>query len=108
MYLAVLFISIYNSLFIPFQFAFRTQFKGIYLAIEVLTIILYAADIIFRVGNLRMMSKLEDNLFQSFNSDNEIEDGLLTDKDQFMKRVRVIQMEIACSAIAIIPFSLIF
>lgn len=42
--------SFYNLVFIPLQFAFRIEFKGAYLALEILTILTFICDIIFRIS----------------------------------------------------------
>ena len=72
---------------------------------EIFTIILYAFDIKFRVKNLRLLRAVGGNLPQSENLN---EQALMGDKDQFAKRIAFIKLEIICSAIAIVPFSLIF
>ena len=95
----------YNIIFIPLQFGYRIPFHGVYLVLEVFTVILYLLDIFYRVKNLRMLEKAGGNLPQS---ENEIEQTLMDDRDQFGKRVRSIKTEIACSAVALIPFSFIF
>lgn len=72
---------------------------------EIFTIILYAFDIKFRVKNLRLLRAVGGNLPESENLN---EQALMGDKDQFAKRIALIKLEIICSAIAIVPFSLIF
>lgn len=95
----------YNIIFIPLQFGYRIPFHGVYLVLEVFTVILYLLDIFYRVKNLGMLKKAGGNLPQS---ENEIEQTLMDDRDQFGKRVRLIKTEIACSAVALVPFSFIF
>jgi hypothetical protein len=73
--------------------------------LEIFTVILYLFDIFYRIKNLRLLKRAGGNLPES---ENEIEQTLMDDRDQFGKRVRLIKFEIACSAIASIPFSLIF
>jgi hypothetical protein len=73
--------------------------------LEIFTIILYLFDIFYRIKNLKMLEKAGGNLPES---ENEIEQTLMDDRDQFGKRVRLIKIEIACSAIASIPCSFIF
>ena len=102
---ASLVIVMYNIIFIPLQFGYRIPFHGVYLVLEVFTVVLYLLDIFYRVKNLRMLEKAGGNLPQS---ENEIEQTLMDDRDQFGKRVRLIKTEIACSAVALVPFSFIF
>lgn len=102
---ASLVIVMYNIIFIPLQFGYRIPFHGVYLVLEVFTVILYLLDIFYRVKNLGMLKKAGGNLPQS---ENEIEQTLMDDRDQFGKRVRLIKTEIACSAVALVPFSFIF
>lgn len=75
------------------------------MVLEIFTVILYLFDIFYRIKNLMMLEKAGGNLPES---ENEIEQTLMDDRDQFGKRVRLIKIEIACSAVAAIPFSFIF
>jgi hypothetical protein len=59
---AILVIVIYNLIFIPLQFGYRIQFKGIYLIMEVFTMVMYAFDIFYRVKNLNELVKAGGNL----------------------------------------------
>jgi len=43
-------LSFYNLAFIPLQFAFRIEFNGVYLALEILTILALICDIVFRIS----------------------------------------------------------
>ena len=95
---------LYNLVFIPLQFGYRIPFNGIYLLLEVFTILLYGADIYFRVLNIRMLLSAQGNI----NSEKEIETELMEDKDQFARRIYDIKVEIFCSAVALVPFSFIF
>lgn len=42
-------LSFYNLVFIPLQFAYRIEFKGAYLAMEILTILFLLLDVAFRM-----------------------------------------------------------
>ena len=44
--LILAFLVIYSAIFIPFQFAFRIKYRGIFLAIEIIIIIFYFLDLI--------------------------------------------------------------
>jgi hypothetical protein len=59
---ASLVIVMYNIIFIPLQFGYRIPFHGVYLVLEVSTVILYLLDIFYRVKNLRMLEKVGGNL----------------------------------------------
>jgi hypothetical protein len=43
----ILIVIVWNVLFIPLQFAYKLSFEGIYLAFEIITILVYLLDIAF-------------------------------------------------------------
>lgn len=49
----------YNMIFIPLQFGFRIPFKGLILALEIITILLYLTEIGLRVHTIMRLKKLE-------------------------------------------------
>jgi hypothetical protein len=73
---------------------------------EILTLILYSLDIFFRVRNIRQLESVGGNLQESENF-SELT-AMVRDKDQFAKKVQLIKIEIACSTIALFPFSMVF
>jgi len=102
---SILIISVYNLIFTPLQFAYRIDYKGIYLMMELFTVVLYVFDIYYRRRNLIYLTLAGGNIPDSTN---EIEQTLMDDKDQFLKRLTLIKVEIACSAAAAIPFGFFF
>ena len=42
-------ITMYNNIFVPLQFAFRIDYSGIFLAMELVTIVAYFAHLIFHI-----------------------------------------------------------
>lgn len=55
----ILLITTWNMWFIPLQFAYNIPFNGIFLAFEILTILLYLAEIIFRFHIISWMRNVE-------------------------------------------------
>ena len=53
----MIFVSVYNIIFIPLQFGFRIDFKGIYLIMEIFTILLYGIDVGVRIFEYRKIKK---------------------------------------------------
>jgi len=102
---SILLIVIYNIIFIPLQFAYRIEFTGIFAFLETVTILLYLLDIFFRCRNWRLLRKAGGNLISSSNL---TEQTLMDDKDHFERRMKMIKIEICCSAVALVPFSLVF
>jgi hypothetical protein len=39
----------YNLIYIPLQFAYRIEFKGVFLALEIITIVMYLLEIALRI-----------------------------------------------------------
>jgi hypothetical protein len=64
---SILFIAIYNIIFIPIQFGYRIKFDGLFLMMEIFTIILYGFDVKFRLTNLRLLESVGGNLPESDN-----------------------------------------
>lgn len=50
-------VSLYNVLFIPLQMGFQMKFEGIYLFMEIFTILLYITDAILIIRSLRRLLK---------------------------------------------------
>jgi len=75
---SILFMAIYNIAFIPLQFGYRIKFDGIFLVMELFTIILYGFDIKFRLQNLKLLQAVGGNLPESENLN---EQKLMGDKD---------------------------
>ena len=75
---SILLVSIYNILFIPLQFGYRIKFDGLFLVMELFTIILYCFDIKFRMQNLKLLQSVGGNLPDSENLN---EQKLMGDKD---------------------------
>lgn len=103
---SILLIANYNNFFIPIQYAYRIKFDGFVLLMEILTIIFYSLDIWFRVQNIKHLESVGGNTNESENF-SELT-TMIRDKDHFAKKIQIIKIEIACSTIALIPFSLIF
>lgn len=101
----ILLLSIYNVIFIPLQFAYRIDFHGVYLFLEIMTIFFYLVDIVYRFQNLRQLQDLNGNIADS---EKEVERTMMDDRDHFESRLFNIKFEIASSAIAFFPFSLLF
>jgi len=97
--------NLYNIVFIPLQFAFLIPFEGFYFVFEILTIFTYSLDIVFRSRNIFLLVRSSGVLPTS---SNDYERRLRDDKEKLQKRLLRIKIEIACSAIALIPFSLLF
>lgn len=53
--LIMMIISIYNIVFIPLQFAFRIKFKGVFLAMELVTLWLYLIDLCSHIYQYRRL-----------------------------------------------------
>lgn len=53
-YLVLVLIS-YNIVFIPLQMAFRFDYQVIFVIMEVITVVVYGADLFLRIRNLRML-----------------------------------------------------
>lgn len=93
-------LALYNMFFIPLQFAYRIEFKGIYLALEVLTIIIYLVEIATRVVEYKKLRKVvpEVNLeSKMFSADNQ----------KLQERLSVIKFEVVTTSLALFPISLI-
>jgi len=54
-------LAFYNLAFIPHQFGFRIPFKGAFLALEIITILMYLAEIGLRVFTLIRLQRLKSN-----------------------------------------------
>ncbi len=50
----------YNMIFIPLQFAYRIEFKGIFLALEIITIVMYLTEIGLRIYTVIRINRLKD------------------------------------------------
>ena len=50
----------YNMIFIPLQFAYRIEFKGVFLALEIITIVMYLTEIGLRIYTVLRINKLKD------------------------------------------------
>jgi len=72
---------------------------------ECLTLFFFLIDIILRIKNYRELVSTKGTMPMS---SNEFERKLNEDREEFLKRLRFIRVEIGCSAVAIIPFSIIF
>lgn len=81
---SILLISVYNMIFIPLQFGYRIPFRGKYLVLELVTILLYGMDIFFRLRHIKLLYMAGGNIPESTN---QIEQSLMDDKDQFLKRI---------------------
>jgi len=91
--------------FIPLQFAYRIQFKGIFLALEILTILAYLLEIGIRVTQLKTSCKIQPLTTKHNRFDNlTIKDDI----DKLKQRIWTHKFEIVVSLIAVVPFSLIF
>lgn len=53
---------IYNVIWTPLQFAYRLQYEGIFLAMEIITILAYLAHLLFHMLVFVKVSKREINL----------------------------------------------
>ena len=54
----ILIIALYNLIFIPICFGFRVKFEGVYMLMEILTILFYLIDICLRWSTLNTLSML--------------------------------------------------
>ena len=50
----------YNMIFIPLQFAYRIEFKGVFLALEIITIVMYLTEIGLRIYTVLRINRLKD------------------------------------------------
>jgi len=50
----------YNLLFIPLQFAYRIKFKGVFLALEIVTIGMYLTEIGLRINMVVRLNQLKN------------------------------------------------
>lgn len=52
-------LAFYNLAFIPLQFGFRIPFKGAFLALEIVTILMYLSEIVLRVFTVIRLQKIK-------------------------------------------------
>jgi len=67
---------IYNLIFIPLQFAFDIKFKHFYLAMEILTILIYLVEVAIRIYKLTRLTELKNKPMSE----------VVNLKDQFLKQ----------------------
>ena len=72
---------------------------------EFVTVFFYIIDIVLRIRNYRMLIKTSGTM--PFSS-NEYERKLNEDREEFLKRLKFIWIEIICSMVGTIPFSYVF
>jgi len=105
MKVAVFALVLYNVVFIPLQFAYRISYNAARVCAEILTITFYSIDIVLRIINYKQLVKTSGTMPLS---SNEFERKLNEDKEEFFKRLRNVKIEIICSIVALVPFSLFF
>lgn len=107
---SVLLVSLYNIIFIPLQFAYRIDFEGILLILEVFTVIIYCFDVFYRVKSLRILNNPKGfDTKDNHTSENGLEQSLMDDdKDTYVRRNRMLKIEMISSVVAALPFSFVF
>lgn len=55
----ILLLTLWNFLFIPLQFAYKLEFKGVFLAFEIITIVAYLLDLAFYYHTISWLSNLD-------------------------------------------------
>ena len=98
-------VIMYNIVFIPLQFAYDISFKWPFWFLEILSIAVYIADFILRFRNLRMLILTNGKMEHSSNI---MERKLAEDKEEYMKRILYVKVELVCSAVAALPFAFVF
>jgi uncharacterized membrane protein len=78
----VLCFNFYNMVFIPLQFAYRIEFKGIFLAFEIFTILAYLVEIGIRVAQLKTASKIQPSTMKQNQFDKKLSKN---DKDKLQQ-----------------------
>jgi hypothetical protein len=85
--------------------AFRLKYNSLFVFIEVTTVFAYGTDIYYRVKNLYKLRRIGGNMP---NSEKLYEKTMMDNIEHFNKRIVHLKIEIATSALAIVPFSFIF
>jgi len=96
---------VYNLIFIPLQFAFHFKFKHFYLVMEVLTILVYLAEIFIRVYKFRKLKKLGITPIEMIK--NAKDRYLRSDNRELRRETRQQLLKLIVTSIAVLPFSLI-
>lgn len=105
MTILVFFTIIYNMIFIPLQFAYDVHYDWPYWFFEIITMIVYAFDFYLRKNNLDQLIKTNGKMYSSSNF---LERRLAEDKEEYERRKRNVRVELVCSGLAFVPFSMIF
>jgi hypothetical protein len=61
----------YNLIFIPLQFAYRIKFKGVFLALEIITIVMYLTEIGLRIYTLIRIKRLKNTQLAQIKNSSE-------------------------------------
>jgi hypothetical protein len=61
----------YNLIFIPLQFAYRIEFKGVFLALEIITIVMYLTEIGLRIYTLIRIKRLKNTQLTQIKNSSE-------------------------------------
>jgi hypothetical protein len=106
-YLIVFPLSIYNIVFIPLQMGFNYKYTETYLALEIVTILAYVADLVLII---RQYLHLRREKFIIGTPSDSLEIQLKTsyDRDEIEEMLRNVRFDMILSLLSLFPFSLIF
>lgn len=94
----------YNIIFIPLQMGFSIKFNGVYLFMEIMTMLVYTIDAFLIGKNYRNLKKASLNL--PLGGD-DYQKRLISDKDEIDYKIRLSKVNFISTVIGAIPFSLI-
>lgn len=105
-YLLVFPLALYNIVFIPMQMGFTITFDGWYLFFEIMTILVYSADIYFIGRHFLQLQQSRRELAAGGSMEGRPSNA--HDRDEIETKLSSARLDLATSVVSMLPCSLIF